>query len=114
MAHIEAIKPGERIDPSLGGTGYLPPAQPSSAAELAADLNNANSVSSLGLSVWKVKRESPRHPRRLTLSNGRYLKCSVIGGTGYEGGYWWFVRVSTADGLRALASVPVKGEQEDV
>lgn len=102
MAHIEVIKPHERLSPELGGTGYLPPSTPSSVKELATDLQKAQSqMPSLGLAVWKVKRESNKHPRRLTLPNGRYLRCSVIGGTGRD---WWFVRVSTADGLKALSA----------
>lgn len=104
MAHIEVINPKEKIHPSLGGTGYQPPAQPSTVDELIADLNKANAATSLGVSVWKVKRESAIQPRRLTLPNGRYLKCRIIGGTGYESGYWWFACVSTADGLEALSS----------
>lgn len=101
MTHVETIKPHERLSPELGGTGYLPPSEPSTISELESDLRKAQAqMPSLGLSVWKVKRESSRHPRRLTLPNGRYLECKVIGGTGRD---WWFVRVSTADGLKALS-----------
>jgi hypothetical protein len=110
MAHIEIIKPHERIDPSLGGTGYLAPSQPSSLADLRADLEQSKTLfPQLGVSVWKVKCESHSQPPplRLTLPNGRYLKVAhVLGGTGRvaEGWYWWFVSVSVADGLRALTT----------
>ncbi len=100
MHHVEVIKPNERLSPELGGTGYLPPSEPASTEAMIADLENAQQQAPrLGIAVWKVKRESGKHPRRLTLPNGRYLNCSVIGGTGRD---WWFVRVSTADGLKAL------------
>ena len=101
MNHVEVIRPSERVSPELGGTGYLPPAQPSSAKALSRYLQLAqDQMPNLGIAVLKVKRESSKHPRRLTLPNGRYLRCSVIGGTGRD---WWFVRVSTADGLKALS-----------
>lgn len=100
MNHVEAIKPKERISPELGGTGYLPPSQPSPVDILRAEMEKAEKQN-LTSTVLKVKRTSSKHPRRLTLPNGRYLKCSVIGGTGRD---WWFVKVSTAAGLRALTS----------
>lgn len=98
MTHVEVIRPHERLSPELGGTGYLAPSKHSHIAALIADLEKANSQG-LGVAVWKVRRESSRHPRRLTLPNGRYLRCRVIGSTGRD---WWFVKVSTTDGLRAL------------
>lgn len=92
--HIETIKGFEKLGPQ-----YQPPSIPANAEVLASDLRRAqNQAPSLGVAVWKVKRESAHHPRRLTLPNGRYLKCRVIGGVTH----WWFVRVSTADGLRQL------------
>lgn len=94
MSHIEIIKPTERLN------GYLPPADPSPVVDLIANLEIAKrQLPTIGLSVWKLKRESNNHPRRLTLPNGKRLACKVIGGTGRD---WWFVSVSVADGLRAL------------
>jgi len=103
--HIEVIKPHEKLAPSLGGTGYLPPSEPSSTETLIADLEKAKAAAeSIGVSVWKVLRRSNKYPRRLTLPNGRRLTCRTIGGIGYGNGagYWLFVSVSVADGLRAL------------
>lgn len=105
MQHIEVISPMEKIAPSLGGTGYVGPSQPSSVEALRADLEKAKaSAGSIGISVWKVLRQSRKYPRRLTLPNGRRLACRIIGGTGYGDGkgYWLFASVSVADGLRAL------------
>lgn len=101
MSHIEVIKPNERLSLGLGETGYLPPADPSSIEDLAANLKIAKRQL-VGLSVWKLKRESNSHPRRLTLPNGKRLACKVIGGTGRD---WWFVSISVADGLHALSLV---------
>jgi hypothetical protein len=100
MQHIEVIQSREKID------GYLPPSEPSSIETLTADLEKAKTMTSLGVSVWKVLRQSDKYPRRLTLPNGRYLACRVIGGVGYEDakGYWLFVSVSVADGLKALTN----------
>lgn len=106
-SHIEVIKSGERLDPSLGGTGYLPPSSPSTSSELIADLKHAALIApTLNTAVWKVKRESMRHPRRLTLGNGKRLGCRVVGGARH----WWFVSVAVNEGLRALqATTSAKG-----
>lgn len=98
MSHVEIIRPRERLSLELGGTGYLSPSKPSPTDVLRAEMEKAQRQN-LTSTVLKVRRTSSRHPRRLTLPNGRYLKCSVIGGTGRD---WWFVKVSTVDGLRAL------------
>lgn len=103
MTHVEVIRPHERISPELGGSGYLPPSVPSSADELFADLVKAERQSAMHgyiveTTVWKVARKGSRHPKRLTLPNGRYLKCRVIGGQQQ----WWFVAVNIFDGADAL------------
>lgn len=100
MSHVEAIKAKERLSPELGGTGYLPPSDPSPVEILKAEMEKAQNHN-LSCTVLKVRRTSNKPPRRLTLPNGRYLNCSVIGGTGRD---WWFVKVSTAEGLRALSN----------
>lgn len=99
MAHVEAIKAKERLSPELGGTGYQPPTEPSSVDVLRAEFEKAQ-AQNLPCTVLKVRRTSNKHPKRLTLPNGRYLKCKVIGGTGRD---WWFVKASVADGLKALS-----------
>ena len=107
MHHIEVINPREKIAPSLGGTGYLGPSEPSSVEALRADLENAkHQAAAIGISVWKVLRQSNKYPRRLTLPNGRRLACRIIGGIGYGDGqgYWLFASVSVADGLKALSN----------
>lgn len=57
MAYVEVIQDGERLDPSLGGTGYLPPFRASTRAGLLADLSRTDGGrDTLGATVWKVKR----------------------------------------------------------
>ncbi len=87
MAHVEIIKPMEKIAPSLGGAGYLPPAKPATPPELAAAVR-------AGQIVWKVARASVdwrRHAktRRLSFKECQ-IKCRVIGSTRD----WWFVCVA--------------------
>lgn len=86
MTHVELIQPRERIDPSLGGTGYLPPSRPAALSELAAAIR-------AGQIIWKVARKSvdwrrPARTRRLHL-DGFQVRCSVLGSTGD----WYFVQV---------------------
>lgn len=86
MTHVELIQPNEKLSPSLGGTGYLPPSQPATLQELSAAIR-------AGQVVWKVARTSvdwrrPAQTRLLVLSEVR-VRCTIVGGTKD----WWFVHV---------------------
>lgn len=86
LTHVELIKPGEKLAPALGGTGYLPPSKPSTLLELAEAVRD-------GQIIWKVARNSvawdrPASTRRLQLPEAQ-IKCVVIGSIRE----WWFVRV---------------------
>jgi hypothetical protein len=86
LSHVELIQPREKISPSLGGTGYLPPSRPATLPELAEAIRQ-------GQIVWKVARNSvnwrrPAETRRLQFENLQ-IKCAVIGSMRD----WWFVRV---------------------
>ena len=86
LSHVEIIQPRERISPGLGGTGYLPPAEPATWPELAAAVR-------AGQIVWKVARNSVNWRRaaktRLLQFETVQIRCAVIGSTGD----WWFVRL---------------------
>lgn len=86
LTHVELIKPSEKIDRSLGGTGYLRPSTRATVAELAEAIKR-------GQIIWKVARATvdwrrPAATRLLNLGEVQ-IKCVVIGGTGA----WYFVRV---------------------
>lgn len=94
MAHIEVISPNERLAPSLGGTGYLPPAKPASSQELFQDASAAlHYRHGVGVVVWKVARESVQWRRwassRRLIVDGRVISCRVVGSQRH----WWFVAV---------------------
>lgn len=86
LAHVEIIRPSEKIAPSLGGTGYLPPAKAATLSELVAAVR-------AGQVIWKVARATvdwrlPAKTRRLQFE-GFQIKCVVVGSMRD----WWFVRV---------------------
>lgn len=111
MAHVELIREGERIDPSLGGSGYLPPGRAASRDELMADLARTDGGrATLGYTVWKVKRKSvdwhhyaPVNERRVHIGQNR-IACSILGGNRH----WWFVAV----GIEAAARLQHKSARE--
>jgi len=57
MMHIELIEATEKLTPSLGGTGYLPPRHPADAQQLSSDAHR-RVVEPLQMCVWKVARRS--------------------------------------------------------
>jgi len=72
MSHAEIIRPNEKLDPKLGGTGYLPPSTPTTLAEITAAYKASLAEGSTvpGLFVLKVYRgsvnwEKPATKRRL-------------------------------------------------
>jgi hypothetical protein len=86
LTHVELIQPMEKIDPRLGGTGYLPPTRPATIQELADAVRR-------GQIVWKVLQTSvnwrrPASSRRLQMAEAQ-IKCKILGGTRQ----WWFVHV---------------------
>lgn len=101
VSHIEVIDPREKVQ------GYRSPAFPSSVNDLVADIKHSEKWG-LNTAVWKVKREKDEPPRRLTLPNGRRLRCKILGGTGSD---WWFVSVCASDALTALAASAKESEQ---
>lgn len=104
--HIELINPREKLSPSLGGTGYLPPAEPATVRELLddADRSERHPDLSLGFCVWKVAAHSVgwhhgryRATRRLRV-NGKQLPCRVLGSMRH----WYFVAVRSANVCQAV------------
>ena len=98
MSHAEIIRPSERLSPSIGGTGYQPPSEPTTLANVLAayEASLAAGVTVPGMFVLKVLRGSvnwkkPAKKRRLTFSDGR-CDCVVIG----SNRDWWFVSVQLA------------------
>lgn len=85
-AHIEIIKSGERIDPTLGGTGYLPPSRPATIQEIAEAVRSGHLIFKVARNSvnWKHRAES----RRLQLPECQ-IPCVVVGGMRE----WWFVRL---------------------
>lgn len=107
--HVELIEPNERLDQSLGGTGYLPPrvSERASVEELVADLRlRATQEFNFGMSIWKVGRYSTPSWRRWAKSrrlvvHGKRIACEVVGSTRD----WWFVAVKCAPAIKALSAV---------
>lgn len=101
--HVELIDPKEKLSPSLGGTGYVAPKEPSSVLDLYANAAwAAETYPELNMTVWKVSRASvnwKRHAnqRRLRI-DGRSVPCEVIGGT-HD---WWFVSVDATQAAKIL------------
>lgn len=94
-SHVEIIQPRERIDPSLGGTGYVGPKRPASLAEISAELDRARHEFKLPSAVFKVLRGSVswrnhKANRRLFIE-GHRIPCRLIGGIRE----WWFVSIQT-------------------
>lgn len=94
LAHVEIIQPHERLAPPLG-SGYLPPQQPVTLADVdrAIDAAIGSGATVDGFFVVKVSRESvnwkkPANTRRLKFTDGT-RDCVVIGSTMD----WWFVCV---------------------
>lgn len=100
VAHIELIKPTEKLSPDLGGTGYLPPSRPATLKELA-------EACAKGQVIWKVDRSTvnwKKAAKTRILDLGEHselgrvrVRCVILGGTGCPSkgwaGYWYFVRV---------------------
>lgn len=94
-AHVEIIKPMERIDPSLGGTGYQPPTRPATWTQILNELGRAKYEFGLPSCVFKVLRSSvswkDHKPQRRLLIHGQRVSCRLIGGIKD----WWFVSLKT-------------------
>lgn len=93
QSHVEIIKPNERLDPSLGGTGYLPPTSPATWAEILDELRRVKAEFDLPCVAFKVLRSSTswkNHSanRRLLIGDTR-IPCKLIGGIKD----WWFVSI---------------------
>lgn len=95
--HIELIQPGEKLAPSLGGTGYLPPGRPASRLDLMRDAlaRAQDSAAFIDLVVWKVARHSVAWHRggwrahRILKVGQKRIKATVVGSQQH----WYFVAV---------------------
>lgn len=94
-AHVEVVHPKERLHPSLGGTGFLPPTKPATWTQILNELGRAKYEFDLPSAVFKVLRSSVswkdhKENRRLTI-HGKRVSCRLIGGIKD----WWFVSLKT-------------------
>lgn len=95
QSHVEMIKSNERLDPSLGGTGYLPPTTAATWAEILDELRRVKAEFGLPCAAFKVLRSSVSwknhaESRRLLIGN-THIPCKLIGGIKD----WWFVSIQT-------------------
>lgn len=97
MAHVEIINPREKLSPSLGGTGYLPPSKPMTLAQVDDAVAEAIRAGTAvdGAIMLKVARNSVKwsrpsksRTRKLNLEDG-VCECVVVGGNRD----WWFAWV---------------------
>jgi len=111
-AHVEIIRPCEKLSPDLGGTGYLDPLVPATRAELLATLPSPHFAEEQIPPIWKVDRSSviwktPAVKRRKLYVAGKgdpgpcpFLLVRVVGGNRR----WFFVAVDNiADSRRRLS-----------
>lgn len=99
-AHVELIDPSEKLEASLGGTGYCAPGTAATRRQLLASLDRAD----VGMVVWKVTRRSvtwsrsrPVGDRRLPI-HGHRIPCWILGSS-FQ---WWFISVNALAARRIL------------
>jgi hypothetical protein len=101
--HIELIDPSEKLAQSLGGTGYLPPREPTPRQRLWREAAWAKALP-MDTCVWKVDAASvdwskgPRRATRRIRVDGRTLSGRIVGSTRQ----WYFVAVRATDVLAKL------------